>query len=125
MTQIVSHLGLILLSWYLITLQVRSTHSHSYSFLSFSYLAGTQFADCMTCLTIQRISFPFEHNCIFTSPYMNELVTWWTAHGLLSRATQIVPNLVRVLLSWCITAFKQVRSSNSHLFVLNTLISVL
>ena len=47
------------------------------------------------------------HFCQFTvSSYMTNLVTWWIAHGWLSRANQIVFLLGLVSLSWCSKAFK-------------------
>ena len=51
---------LVILSWYTAGFQVRSTILHLHTFLSFSRLAGTQFGNCMTCLTIQIILVQFE-----------------------------------------------------------------
>ena len=75
-TRFVSHSRLVILPWCTTTFQVRSTNFHSYTFLSFSRQAGTQFADSMTCLTIQRILFQFEqipfllvHTCLSLLQY--------------------------------------------------------
>ena len=91
--------------------------------LSFSRLASVHFADCMTCLTTQRILFQFKQILFFrqflASSYKINLVAWWIAHGSLSRATHTVSHLGLVSLTWC-----QVRSSNFLLFASHTLISV-
>ena len=82
----------------------------STSFHSFSCLASAHFPDCMTSRTTQITFFQFletSHFCQFTaSSYMTDLVTWWIAHGSLSRATLIFFLLGMVSLSWCPTALK-------------------
>ena len=62
----VAHSRLVSLSWRTTAFQVRSTNFHSHTFLSFSRVASAQFADCKTCLTIQRILFQFEQIIAFS-----------------------------------------------------------
>ena len=63
------HLGLVSLSWCLTALKLGPETSfcllYIQSFLSFSCLAGVQFADCITCLAAQKILFQFECTIVF------------------------------------------------------------
>ena len=59
-SQFVSHSRLVLLCWCTTAFQVRSSN------IFFGHLVRAQFADCMTCLTIQRILFQFGQIIAFS-----------------------------------------------------------
>ena len=59
-SQFVSHSRLVLLCWCRTAFQVRSSN------IFFGHLVRAQFADCMTCLTIQRILFQFGQIIAFS-----------------------------------------------------------
>ena len=97
------------------------------SFLSFSRLADSHFADCMTCLTTQRILSQFEQILHFrqflASAYMIDLATWWIAHGSLGKETQTVFHLGLVSLFLCLTALKLGTATSFFLLYIHSFLS--